>query len=269
VVELPDWLPEGVDVEVPNAARIYDYALGGYHNFAVDREFLRQAEATFPGAGLTARANRAFLSRAVRWLAGTGVRQFLDIGSGIPTLGNVHQVAQDAAPDARVVYVDIDPVAVAHSQAMLADNPRVAVVEADLRRPAEILRHPEVTGLLDFSQPVAVLVIAVLHFISDAEDPPGILAQLRDALVPGSYLAISHAAPALAPERQEELRNVQRLYRNTSTPLHLRDRDRMADLLVGLDIAPPGVVPVTAWRPDPAINSEPQPTILAAVGRKP
>jgi hypothetical protein len=271
-VELPSWVPEGVDVTVPNAARAYDYALGGYHNFAVDREFVARAEAAMPGASLVAHANRAYLGRAVRWLVDAGVRQFLDIGSGIPTLGNVHEVAQEIAPATRVVYVDIDPVAVAHGQAILHDNPRATSIEGDLRRPADILYHPEVLDLLDFAQPVAVLLMAVLHFISDEDDPAGIVTQLHDGLVAGSYIAMSHATQAA--ERGPEVEAVIRLYDRTPTPGHLRTPTQVADLLKGLAIVQPGVVPVTDWRPDPADaddepqEDEPQGTVLAAVARK-
>jgi len=147
VAEKYGWVPEGVDITVPDASRVYDYALGGVHNFAVDREFWHRAEAAFPGAGLAARTNRAFLGRAVRWLADRGIRQFLDIGSGIPTLGNVHEVAQDANPDARVMYVDIDPIAVQQSRSLLDGNPYAQVIEGDLRDPESILYHPEVLRL--------------------------------------------------------------------------------------------------------------------------
>src|SRR3954447_8214663 len=159
VAEKYGWVPEGVDITVPDASRVYDYALGGVHNFAVDREFWHRAEAAFPGAGLAARTNRAFLGRAVRWLAERGVRQFLDIGSGIPTLGNVHEIARQAAPDSRVVYVDIDPVAVAHSQQILAGNPNATVIQEDLRRPKQILEHDDVRRLIDFAQPVAIMLV--------------------------------------------------------------------------------------------------------------
>src|ERR1700759_21135 len=165
-----DWVPEGVDVSVPDASRVYDYALGGVHNFEVDRQFWDRAEAAFPGAARVARANRPFLGRAVRRLSELGIRQFLDIGSGIPTLGNVHEVAQEANPDARVVYVDIDPIAVEQSRSLLAGNPYARVIEGDLRDPEAILTHPEVLDLLDFTRPVAVLTVAVLHFVADADD---------------------------------------------------------------------------------------------------
>ena len=173
MADQPDWVPEGLDVTVPNAARVYDCALGGYHNFAVDREFKDLAEKAWPGITQLAHANRAYLGRVVQWLVDSGIRQFLDIGSGIPTLGNVHEVAQEIAPESRVVYVDIDPVAVSHSRAILTGNPYADAIQGDLRRPEEILYHPRVLELLDFSQPVAVLMIAVLHFISDDADPSG------------------------------------------------------------------------------------------------
>jgi S-adenosyl methyltransferase len=265
-MESPDWVPEGIDMTVPNAARMYDYALGGYHNFAIDREFVERAERAIPGASLVAHANRAFLGRAVRWLAGAGIRQFLDIGSGIPTLGNVHEVAEQAAPGSRVVYVDIDPVAVAHSRAILAGHPTVRVLEADVRHPADIIGHPEVTELLDFSEPVAVLLLAVLHFVPDADDPGSIVAQLRDGMVRGSHVVLSHGSPV--PALEGELDSLQQLYQRTPTPLHLRTREQIARLLAGFDLVKPGIVPITDWHPDLQDGEEePQPGMLAAVGR--
>nr|WP_240948029.1 SAM-dependent methyltransferase [Planosporangium mesophilum] len=266
---MPTWVPEGVNVTVPNAARVYDYALGGYHNFTVDRDFLHQAEAMMPGLVPMAHANRAYLGRVVRWLAAAGVRQFLDIGSGIPTLGNVHEVAQAAAPDSRVMYVDIDPVAVAHGRAILADNPRATAIEGDLRRPADILNHPEALNLLDLSEPVAVLLNAVLHFVSDDEDPAGIVASIRDALVSGSYFAVSHVAPSGGYDTEEE--SLRRLYERTPTPFYLRTPDQVASILNGLEIVDPGVVSILDWHPDPEEEADDRPelAVLGAVGRKP
>src|SRR6266567_1091246 len=265
-MELPGWVPEGVEVTVPNAARMYDYALGGYHNFAVDREFIERAEELMPGAISSAHANRAFVRRAVRWLVDNGLRQFLDIGSGIPTLGNVHEVAQRMAPESRVIYTDIDPVAVAHSGAILADNPGARVVWGDLRRPAEILYHPDVLGFLDFSQPVAVLLNAVLPFVSDDDDPAGIVAQVRDVLVAGSHLTITHAVPL--PQRAAEQESVRRLYQSTPTSVHLRTRERVRQLLADWELVEPGLVPVTEWHPDSEdADDPPQPAILAAIAR--
>src|SRR5947209_6612941 len=160
-MERPSWAPEGIDLDRPNAARMYDYALGGSHNFAVDREMVEQVEKIMPGSSLIAHVNRAFLQRAVRLCLDAGIRQFLDIGSGIPTVGSVHEVAQAVDPRARVAYVDVDPVAVAHSRAILVDNPYATAVPGDVRHPAEVLADSEVTALLDLGQPVAVLLIAV------------------------------------------------------------------------------------------------------------
>jgi hypothetical protein len=266
-VELPDWVPEGVEVTVPNAARMYDYALGGYHNFAIDREFVDRAEKMLPGAIAVGHANRAFVGRSVRWLVAAGVRQFLDIGSGIPTLGNVHEVAQAAAPDAKVMYVDIDPVAVAHSQAILAGNPLAEVIQADLRAPGDILYHPEVTRLLDFSRPVAVLLNAVLHFVPETDDPQGILAQIREALVQDSYIAMTHATNV--ENMEDETEEIRAIYQRTPTAVHMRSRAQVLDMLAGMDLIEPGVVTVTDWHPDPEARDDPaQPAILAVVGRK-
>ncbi|MFI5844053.1 SAM-dependent methyltransferase [Catenuloplanes sp. NPDC051500] len=258
--ELPDWVPSGVDVSVPNAARIHDYALGGHHNFAIDREFWRRAETLTPEARPIAYARRGFLGRAVRWLAGRGVRQFLDIGSGLPTLGNVHEVAGDADPAARVVYVDNDPVAVVQSRALLESEPRARAVEGDLRRPEDILYHPEVLELLDFSEPVAVLMLDVLHFLADLERPGEIVRRLGEACVSGSYLVVSHPAPdqgrAFAPPLPGEAVTV------------ARDAAEIAALLDGLALVPPGVVPATDWHPEPLTGETSLPAILVAVARK-
>jgi hypothetical protein len=182
----PGWVPAGIDVRRANVARVYDYLLGGSHNFLADQDLGRSLVATDPSVRAIARANRDFLGRAVRFIAGAGVRQFLDIGSGIPTEGNVHEVAQGASPGARVVYADIDPVAIAHSKALLAGNPATAVIEADLRQPQKILDHDTTRRLIDLSQPAGLLLVSVLPFIPDAEDPWQIVATLRDALAPGS-----------------------------------------------------------------------------------
>jgi len=187
-----DWVPPGVDTRRANPARVYDYVLGGTHNFLADQDVARAIAAVDPNIREMARVGRACLGRVVRFLAAAGIRQYLDIGSGIPTEGNVHEVAQQAAPGSRVVYVDVDPVAVAHSQAILAGNQNAAVIQADLREPEEILAHDAARRLIDFGQPVGLLLCAVLHFVADDEDPWRILATLRDALPPGSYLMVGH-----------------------------------------------------------------------------
>jgi len=266
VTDLPGWVPEGVDVTVPNAARIYDYALGGVHNFAVDREFWHQTEKLMPDAGLVGQANRAFLGRAVRHLAGLGVRQFLDIGSGIPTLGNVHEAAGEVDPGARVMYVDIDPIAVQQSRAILGDHPRASVIRGDLRHPDEILNHPEVQRLLDFSEPVAVLTVAVLHFIPDADDPAGIVRRIGESLVSGSYLVLSHFAPDEQQRAAQE--DAARMYEQTPTPVLMRDRAQIAALLDPFVPVEPGVVIASDWHPDPDADDLPQPSALVAVARK-
>lgn len=264
----PSWVPDGVDVTVPNAARAYDYLLGGFHNFTVDRDFAEHVERVFPWIRLGAYANRAFLGRVVRWLVGAGIRQFLDIGSGIPTMGNVHEVAEEVAPAVRVMYVDIDPVAVAHARAVLAGHPRVKVLRADLRHPREIVNHPEVAELLDFSEPVGVLLSAVMDFIPDADDPFEIVAQLRGAVAPGSYFAMSHGTHVA--ELAEAYGALEQMLRQTPTSLHLRSSEQVARLFTGLELVEPGLVVVSDWHPDLGEGvTEPWPGYLAAVGRKP
>jgi len=264
-MQRPSWAPEGIDLDRPNAARMYDYALGGSHNFAVDREMVEKVEAMMPGSSLIAHANRAFLRRAVRFCLDAGVRQFLDIGSGIPTVGSVHEVAQAVAPQSRVVYVDIDPVAVAHGQAILGDDPLAAAIPGDVRRPAEILADPRLAKLLDFSEPVAVLLIAILHFIPDADDPAGIVAQLRERLVQGSYLVISHGTPE---ERPDDADTVGQLYKATSNPLSLRSRADIERLFTGVELVGPGLTWVTSWRPSPGDDEAERREILVGVGRR-
>jgi SAM-dependent methyltransferase len=262
-MERPNWAPESVDMERPSAARLYDYALGGSHNFAADRALFRQLTATVPDLVAQAYASRAFLRRAVRFCVAAGVSQFLDIGSGIPTRGNVHEIA----PDARVVYVDIDPVAVAHSEVILAGNDRVGVLREDLRRPDRILGHPEVRRVLDFRRPVAVLLVAMLHLVPDEDDPAGAIARLRDAVVPGSYLVISHGTQEGRPETAEGMR----VLRRGSVPATLRTRDQVARLFAGFELVDPGIVWIPQWHPDvpDGVDDHPERSIMVAgVGRR-
>jgi SAM-dependent methyltransferase len=253
-MQRPDWVPESIDIERPSVARMYDYYLGGSHNFAVDRAAAQAMIAAVPDAPLMAQANRAFLRRAVQFLAGAGIRQFLDIGSGIPTVGNVHEIAQRLAPDARVVYVDVDPVAVAHSREILADNDRATVIQEDLRRPEQILEHPEVRKLLDFGEPIAVITVAVLHFIPDWENPRGILRTIRRAVAPGSYLVLSQANDA--GRSDEECRDADQVYQRTDNPLFARTRAELIDLFDDFKLVEPGVVWVPQWRPDSLDSTE-------------
>jgi hypothetical protein len=245
----PGWVPPGVDVGKANIARVYDWWLGGDHNFRADQDAARAMIAVEPNARAIARANRAFLGRAVRFLAAeAGIRQFLDIGSGIPTQDNVHQVAQAAAPGARVVYVDADDVAVAHSKLILDGSADAAVIQADLRDPARILADPETQLLLDFTQPMALLLVAVLHFIADADEPEQIVATLRDSLPSGSYLVVSHACSDPRPELVSALETV---YKNkVAAQGRARTSAEIARFFDGFTLIDPGLVWAPQWRPD-------------------
>lgn len=254
------------------AARIYDYHLGGTHNFPADREAAKAMAQMFPLAPALARTNRAFLRRAVRYLAGAGVRQFLDIGSGIPTAGNVHEVAQAAASDARVVYVDIDPVAVSESLDILDGNDRATAIRGDLRDPQTILGYPQVRSLLDFTQPVGLLLVAVLHFVPDDAQAYDVVGQLVAALPPGSHLVISHASADGVNVAENDVEVAQDLYkRQTATPFHLRDRGQVVRFFDGTDLVEPGVVWLPEWRPEPGdptdfVDNPRQSAGLAGVG---
>ncbi|MFE9642901.1 SAM-dependent methyltransferase [Streptomyces sp. NPDC006365] len=255
-MERPAWAPRGIDISVPSVSRIYDYYLGGSHNFDVDREAARKAMEFMPGLPKIMKANRAFLRRAVRFAADEGITQFLDIGSGIPTFGNVHEVAQSASPGARVLYVDNDPVAVAHSEAVLEGNEDTDVVAADLRKPQEILTSSQFQRLIDQNRPVALLLVAILHFVEDEDGPYEAVAQLRDALAPGSLLVVTHASYEgipLPPERAEGAVDV---YKNIRNPLIMRSRDEIARFFEGYDMMEPGLVPMPEWRPDTALEDE-------------
>jgi hypothetical protein len=238
-----------VDSDRPSVARVYDYFLGGSHNFAADRALAEQVIAVLPEMPMIARANRSFLHRAVRFLIEAGVDQFLDLGSGIPTVGNVHDVAQRASPRARVAYVDVDPVAVAHARILLADNDRATAVRADLRRPDQVLDHADTRALLDFDRPVAVLMVAVLHFVADPDDPAGLVARYLDAVPSGSYLVLSHAStdgrPPAGFARARDMAG------RTASEMTTRSYRQIADLLTGLDPVDPGLVRLPLWRPDP------------------
>jgi hypothetical protein len=246
--DLPDWVPPEVDTRRANPARVYDYWLGGTHNFLVDQDLGRAIAGIEPSTPALARENRAFLGRAVRFLAAQGIRQFLDIGSGIPTEGNVHEIAQQAAPGSRVVYADVDPVAVAHSRAILAGNANATVIDADLRQPGKIIAHDRVRSLIDFGQPVGLLLSAVLHFITDDEDPWQIVAALRDALAPGSYVMLGQAT---YEGKADLAQAAQQVYnRSSSTGLHFRSRDEIRRFFDGLELVYPGLVFIPQWRPD-------------------
>ena len=239
----------GLDTSVAHPARVYDYWLGGKDNFAADREAAERVLAAAPGLRFRVRANRAFLGRTTRYLAAeAGIRQFLDIGTGIPTGNNTHEVAQREAPDARVVYVDNDPIVLLHAQALLRSTPQGATdyIQADLHDPGLILDRA--AALLDFGQPVAVMLLGLLHLIQDSEDPWGIVARLMAATPAGSYLTISHPAIDIHPSQA----TVQRIYNeNVSTQQTLRTREQVARFFTGLELVEPGLVQVHQWRPDP------------------
>ena len=266
-MQRPDWAPEKIDIERPSVARMYDYYLGGSHNFAVDRATAQAMIDVVPEAPLMAQANRAFLRRTVQFLVDAGIRQFLDIGSGIPTVGNVHEIAQRIAPESRVVYVDVDPVAVAHSREILNGNDRAAVVQEDLRRADRILANPQVRALLDFDQPIAVMIIAVLHFIPDSDDPGSILRTIREALAPGSYLTLSQASAD--GRTNQERQDAEQVYQRTDSHLIIRSRQELTKLFDGFDLVPPGVVWVPQWRPDypDAAEHAERAVFLGGVGR--
>jgi S-adenosyl methyltransferase len=268
----PAWAPDGIDIEQPSVARMYDYFLGGSHNFAADRELAKQALGVFPDAPHLVRANRAFLYRAVTHLAEIGVDQFLDLGSGIPTGGNVHDIAHAINPAARTVYVDSDPVAYAHCAALLADVPHALAIHADLRDHRAILGSPRLTEYLDLSRPVAVLLVSVLPFVPDADDPAGIVAAYRDATVPGSYLAVSHGTNEYRPEAVSK---VEAVYTQASQPGTFRSRQQILELMPGYELLLPGLVDTILWRPTPdALGVDPlggdvaRYSMLAAVGRR-
>jgi len=266
--QLPDWAPDTVDMDRPSSARVYDYLLGGACNFEHDREFADKLLETLPEAARAARNNRAFLRRAVRFCVAQGVRQFLDLGSGIPTVGNVHEIAQQADPECRVVYVDNEPIAVAHSELMLEHNDRAGAVLADLSDPDAVLGAEPVRRLIDFDRPVAVLMVSVLHFVPDSADPAGKVARYVDAMAPGSYLVLSHAAMF----EQSQIDEMWRLINERSTPGSRRTREEIMAFMAGTEVVDPGLVWTSQWQPDPRLDAVDRPEMslaLCAVGRKP
>ncbi|WP_419994676.1 SAM-dependent methyltransferase [Streptomyces boninensis] len=272
-----------LDLRTPNVPRIYDYFLGGKDNYAADREIMEEVRQHVPDAPVLARENRAFLQRAVRHLAAAGIRQFIDIGSGMPVegsgYGNVHEIAQEIAPDARVAYVDIDPVVLTHSRALLGKAPGVAVLQGDVRSPEDILAAPELDGVIDFDEPVAVIMLLLLHFVRDEDDPAGVVARLRAALAPGSHLVITHSTSEF--DTDGRVQKAADVYEKAGAPLTLRNRAEILGLLDGFDLLDPGLTTMSLWRPepDPASPARPEPGwtvppgadrqwILAGVGRK-
>jgi hypothetical protein len=252
-----------VDPEVPNAARMYDYFLGGSHNFAADRAAAERVKAAIPYAVEVARANRFFLHRAVRFCIEEGLDQFLDLGSGIPTVGNVHEIARDLGSRARVAYVDNEPVTVASAAALLEDDPLATITMADVRDSDAVFAAPGVRDLLDLSRPVALLTVAVLPFIPDDDDPVGLAQTYRSRLAPGSVHVLSHGTADHSPE---EVRGLAEVYRNTANPVTPRTRDEVAEIMRGTELVEPGLVDATEWRPEDTIGVQHR-GMWAAVGR--
>jgi SAM-dependent methyltransferase len=266
----PGWAPDGVQLDKPSVARIYDCLLGGHHNFEADRTVVEKLLEHLPDLRLTAQANRGFLRRSVNFLLGEGIDQFLDIGSGIPTEGNVHELAQAANPAARVVYVDIDPTAVAHSQALLADNPHAIALQADARHAEGILNHPDVRRILDFGRPLGLLLVAVLHYVMEDQEAYSAVKKLRRALAPGSYLVIAHTALETHDEMPERAKLRQTFRR--AQPIRARDRAAIQHFFGGFTLVEPGIVFAPTWRPegpdDPLLDQPEAGQTLVGIGRK-
>ncbi|KAB8190898.1 hypothetical protein FH608_033135 [Nonomuraea phyllanthi] len=258
---------KGIDVTRPSVARMYDYYLGGKDNFEIDREAVRRVERAMPEIRQLAQENRAFLRRAVRHMARQGIRQFIDIGSGLPTVGNTHEIAQQIVPDARVVYVDNDPVVLQHGRALLATDANTTVAAADMRRPADVLRHEETAKLIDFGEPVGVLMIAMIHFLT-LEERGLVMGELLDALPSGSRLTATHVTGD--GHSADAVAQIESVYAATPTPIYFRGHAEVARFFEGFDLVEPGLVTIDKWHPDP---EDPAPTatrwLYGGVGRKP
>jgi O-methyltransferase involved in polyketide biosynthesis len=267
--------PPGVDSTTPTPARLYDYYLGGTNNFAVDREIAERLRVSLPELTDAAWANRGFHQRAARWMAEQGIRQFIDLGSGLPTQGNTHEAVSQVAPGARVVYVDHDPMVLAHARALLSGTDTTTLIQADLRDPAAVFGHPELRALIDCSQPTGVLMTAVLHFVADESDPWGLVARCTSELAPGSYVALSHATADRLPPRAVQA--MYDTYANATEKIHLRPRADFERLFTGLELVPPfdgadpGVTFVGKWgAEDPsAADSDGSRVLYCGVARRP
>lgn len=260
--EYVSWVPSDVDLSRPNAARVYDYILGGANNFDADREFAKRLITKIPDVRSVAQENRGFLRRVVTFLVEQGIRQFIDLGSGIPTVGNTHEVAQRLDPGARVVYVDNEPVAVAHSELILQDNENAGTLREDVRDVTAVLGHPVTRRLISFDQPVAVLAFALFHFVSDDQDPYRLVARYREATVPGSYLAISHGTSDDRPEVADAMAE----YQATASPMTERNRAEVTRLFDGYELVPPGLVFTREWRPEIELTYRAASALYGGVG---
>ena len=263
--------PAGVEVRKPHAARVYDYALGGKDNYAADRALIDKLSAVIPDTPLVARENRAFLGRAVHFLAEAGIRQFIDIGTGLPTQGNVHEVAHGIAPEARVVYADYDSIVIAHSRELLTGIDNAIVVQKDVREPDGILDDPGVRSMIDFDQPLAVLLVGLLHLVAESDDPAAIVARFRAAIPSGSYLAICHISGDHQPP--EAVTQWTELFGGMAEPMVPRTHEQIGRFFEGMELVDPGLVKAWEWRPDePGGVPSPSPRtgwLLGGVARKP
>jgi SAM-dependent methyltransferase len=251
----PGFAPAKIDTSTAHPARMYDYYLGGKDNYQVDRDAAEDVLAVLPEGRDMARANRAFLRRAVRYLARNGVSQFLDIGTGIPGPDNTNDVAHSVLPEARVVYVDNDPIVLTHATALLArhDPKHTTVIQADLREPDSILEHPGANAVLDFSRPIGILMVAVLHFIKHNEHPHALVDRFKQIMVPGSYLVVSHGTDDFEPDRAN---TAVAGYNQASAPFVLRSRQEITRFFDGLELIEPGVVQIPWWQPDGAVSAD-------------
>ncbi|MFF7245106.1 SAM-dependent methyltransferase [Embleya sp. NPDC008237] len=254
-----DWAPTGIDVTVPSVARVYDAILGGKNNFAVDRAIADEALKDLTNEG--AWANRHILARGVRYMASAGIDQFVDLGSGLPTVQNTHEVAQQVNPNAAVVYVDNDPIVLAHGRALLAENHRTRVVTADLRDPADVLARPELRELVDLTRPVGLLLVGVLHHLADHEDPAGLVRAYRDALPPGSYIFITHFC-----DSTPEGRALEKIFLSRLGSGRFRALEEIEGYFDGLELVEPGVVLLPLWRPDEPVTEPLTPEGHLSVG---
>ncbi|MFC1431123.1 SAM-dependent methyltransferase [Streptacidiphilus sp. N1-3] len=268
----PDWeVPPPMRTDIAHGARIYDYFIGGKDNFPADRAAAEHVLELRPSLALAARANRRFMCRAVEYVASQGIRQFLDIGTGIPTSPNTHEVAQSVIPEARVVYVDNDPMVLVHARALLVSAPegRTAYIDADVRDPSSILDHPSLRKVLDLTEPVCLMLVALLHFVADEEDPYGLVAQLLDACPSGSRLILTHGTEDFSDEAGARALQA---YRASGVNLHLRPHAAVLRFFDGLELAEPGLQLVNRWRPDNDLDRQARPqdiTWYGAVASKP
>jgi SAM-dependent methyltransferase len=263
-------LPPEINTNVPQSARVYDYWLGGKDHFPADRAVGDAIAEALPSIRTQVRAQRAFLGRAVRYLTReAGIRQFLDIGTGIPSAGNVHDVAQEIAPESRVLYVDNDPIVLVHARALMAGTTegRVAFIQADLRRPEAILADPALATTLDLERPVGLVLVGIMHHLRDGDDPRGIVATLVDALAPGSYLVLSQSTPDFDPAAMAALAAASEQGGIANVPRSLADTE---PFFAGLELVDPGLVPMATWRPDPGADQDPRSVYAyGGVARKP